>query len=406
MAQRFAAEQPRGLVLADVNLPAVEAVAEEVGGLAVQADVSREADIRKLVDSAREFAGPIDLFYSNAGIGGPAGGPEAPDDELQRTWEINVMAHIWAARAVLPEMVERGEGYLLSTASAAGLLTQVSALAYSITKHAAVAAAEWIAITYGDAGIKVSCLCPLGVRTPMLEMALDDQVGAAALLADEVLEPSDVAEAVVAGIRDERFLILPHEIVGKYVALKGADHERWLTGMRRLVRARAARPSSRGGQPAAAAASEPGEAAELARVDWLGHVGVAPCLERSVSISLHSAGGAREDRTVRRARIGLDLAREPEPVAVGQVEIEHDQLGDLLGDRAFGRAQRAHAGDVVTVELEHALEQLEVQIVVVDDEDPARRRARHLAANPDRASSRLSGMSSTSSGTVSTGSRA
>ena len=236
LAQRFAADAPRGLVLADVNLPAVEAVAEEVGGLAVQADVSREADIRNLVDSAREFAGPIDLFCSNAGIGGPGGGPEAPDDELERTWEINVMAHIWAARAVLPEMVERGEGYLLSTASAAGLLTQVSALAYSITKHAAVAAAEWIAVTYGDAGIKVSCLCPLGVRTPMLEMALDDQVGAAALLADEVLEPADVAEAVVAGIRDERFLILPHEIVGKYVALKGADHERWLTGMRRIVR--------------------------------------------------------------------------------------------------------------------------------------------------------------------------
>ena len=157
VAQRFAAEQPRGLVLADINLAAVEAVAEEVGGLAVQVDVSREADIRKLVDSAREFAGLIDLFYSNAGIGGPGGGPEAPDDELQRTWEINVMAHIWAARAVLPEMVERGEGYLVSTASAAGLLTQVSALAYSITKHAAVAAAEWIAMTYGDAGIKVSC---------------------------------------------------------------------------------------------------------------------------------------------------------------------------------------------------------------------------------------------------------
>jgi NAD(P)-dependent dehydrogenase (short-subunit alcohol dehydrogenase family) len=130
LAQRFAAEQPRGLVVADVNLSAVEAVAEEVGGLAVQADVSHEADIRSLVDRAREFAGPIDLFCSNAGIGGPGGGPEASDEELQRTWEINVMAHIWAARAVLPEMVERGEGYLLSTASAAGLLTQVSALAY------------------------------------------------------------------------------------------------------------------------------------------------------------------------------------------------------------------------------------------------------------------------------------
>lgn len=236
LALRFARERPRALVLADVNLTAVQAVAEEVGGLAVQADVSREQDIHALVAQAREHDGPIDLFCSNAGIGGPGGGPEASDEDLQRTWEINVMAHIWAARAVLPEMVQRGEGYLLSTASAAGLLTQVSALAYSITKHAAVAAAEWLAITYGDAGIKVSCLCPLGVRTPMLEMALDDQVGAAALLADEVLEPADVAEAVLVGIREERFLILPHEIVSKYVALKGADHERWLTGMRRIVR--------------------------------------------------------------------------------------------------------------------------------------------------------------------------
>jgi NAD(P)-dependent dehydrogenase (short-subunit alcohol dehydrogenase family) len=236
LALRFATEQPRALVLADVNEEAVQAVAEEVGGLAVRTDVSREDEIRALVERAREFGGPIDLFCSNAGIGGPGGGPEVSNEELQRTWEINVMAHIWAARAVLPEMLERGEGYLMSTASAAGLLTQVSALAYSITKHAAVATAEWIAVTYGDAGIKVSCLCPLGVRTPMLEMALDDQVGAAALLADEVLEPADVAEAVVAGIREERFLILPHEIVHKYVALKGADNERWLTGMRRIVR--------------------------------------------------------------------------------------------------------------------------------------------------------------------------
>jgi NAD(P)-dependent dehydrogenase (short-subunit alcohol dehydrogenase family) len=131
--------------------------------------------------------------------------------------------------------VQRGEGYLMSTASAAGLLTQVSALAYSMTKHAAVAVAEWLAITYADAGIKVSCLCPLGVRTPMLDIALGDKVGAAALLADDVLEPSDVAEAVLQAIREERFLILPHEVVRQYVALKGADHERWLTGMRRLV---------------------------------------------------------------------------------------------------------------------------------------------------------------------------
>jgi NAD(P)-dependent dehydrogenase (short-subunit alcohol dehydrogenase family) len=236
LAQRFAAEAPRALVLADINLEAVEAVAREVGGLAVRTDVSREADIQALVGRAREFGGAIDLFCSNAGIGGPGGGPEASDEDLERTWKVNVMAHVWAARAVLPEMVQRGDGYLMSTASAAGLLTQVSALGYSMTKHAAVSVAEWLAINYADAGIKVSCLCPLGVRTPMLEMALDDTVGAAALLVDDVLEPSDVAEAVLLAIREERFLILPHEIVKKYVALKGADNERWLTGMRRIVR--------------------------------------------------------------------------------------------------------------------------------------------------------------------------
>jgi NAD(P)-dependent dehydrogenase (short-subunit alcohol dehydrogenase family) len=176
------------------------------------------------------------LFFSNAGVPGPGGGPEAPDDELQATWEINVMAHVWAARALLPEMVARGEGYLLSTASAAGLLTQVSALAYSITKHAAVALAEWLAITYGDAGIKVSCLCPQAVRTPMLDAALEDPIGAGPLLAGGLLEPDDVAGAVVEGLRAERFLILPHEAVAQYMELKGAQPERWLKGMRRLVR--------------------------------------------------------------------------------------------------------------------------------------------------------------------------
>jgi NAD(P)-dependent dehydrogenase (short-subunit alcohol dehydrogenase family) len=146
------------------------------------------------------------------------------------------MAHVWAARALLPEMVERGDGYLMSTASAAGLLTQVGAQVYSVTKHAAVAVAEWLAITYGDAGVKVSCLCPLGVRTPMLDGAMEDTVGAAALLIDELLEPSDVAETVFQAIRDERFLILPHPKVADYMARRGADDDRWIAGMRRMVR--------------------------------------------------------------------------------------------------------------------------------------------------------------------------
>jgi len=236
LARRFATEGLRGLVLADLDLPAVEAVAKETGGVAVQCDVGREEEVQSLVTRARQVAGPIDLFCSNAGVPGPGGGPiEASDDEWQRAWQINVMAHVWAARALLPEMLERGEGYLMSTASAAGVLTQVSALVYSVTKHAAVAVAEWLAIHYADAGIKVSCLCPLGVRTAMLEEALGDPVGAAALLSDEVLEPADVAEAVLAGIRDERFLILPHPQVARYMAFKGSENERWLSGMKRMV---------------------------------------------------------------------------------------------------------------------------------------------------------------------------
>jgi NAD(P)-dependent dehydrogenase (short-subunit alcohol dehydrogenase family) len=241
-ARRFAAEGAR-VVVADLNLEPIEALADELDGLAVQTDVSRESEIVELVRRARE-AGEIDLFFSNAGIGGPPGGPEAPDDELQRTWEINVMAHVWAARAVLPAMVARGEGYLLSTASAAGLLTQVSALGYSMTKHAAVSVAEWLSITYADAGIKVSCLCPQAVRTPMLDLALEDPVGAAPLLAGGLLEPEEVAAAVIAGLADERFLILPHQDVARYMALKGSDPERWLKGMRRLVREARAQPDA------------------------------------------------------------------------------------------------------------------------------------------------------------------
>ncbi len=205
-AIRFAAEGAR-VVVADLDLASAQRVADEIGGaLAVQVDVSSEAAIGELVSRAREAGGPIDLFFSNAGVPGPVGGPDAPDDELQSTWEINVMAHVWAARAVLPEMRERGRGYLLSTASAAGLLTQISALGYSMTKHAAVAVAEWLAITYADDGITVSCLCPQAVRTPMLELALEDPVGAAPLLSGGLLEPEDVARG---GRRGDRRRAVP-----------------------------------------------------------------------------------------------------------------------------------------------------------------------------------------------------
>jgi NAD(P)-dependent dehydrogenase (short-subunit alcohol dehydrogenase family) len=249
LARRIAAEGARAVVLADLDLPSVEAVAGEIGGIAVRTDVSRESDLQALITQAHDAHGPIDLFCSNAGVAGPSGGPEAPDEEWQRVWEINVLAHVRAARALVPEMVARGEGYLLNTASAAGLLTQVSAIAYSATKHAAVAVAEWLAINYGDAGIKVSCLCPQAVQTPLLELALEDAVGAVPLLAGGVLEPADVAEAAIIGIREERFLILPHEEVAKYMALKGAQPERWLNGMRKLVRQ--ARSDTGGAPPTA-----------------------------------------------------------------------------------------------------------------------------------------------------------
>jgi len=237
LAERFAAERPRALVLADVNGEAVREVARSLGepAIGLEVDVGREEEILGLVDAARRAGGAIDLFCSNAGVAGPSGGPEAAEREWERAWRINVMAHVWAARALLPEMLERRDGYLLSTASAAGLLTQVGALVYSVTKHAAVAVAEWLAITYRERGIKVSCICPLGVRTPMLDGALGDTVGGAALLRDELLEPAEVAEAVVAGVREERFLILPHPQVARYMAFRATDNERWLAAMRRMV---------------------------------------------------------------------------------------------------------------------------------------------------------------------------
>lgn len=236
-AVRFAAEGAR-LVLADLDEDGVDLVAQEVGAVGMGADVGRERDVRALIDAAQRRHGPIDLFYSNAGIGGPPGGPEAPDDQLQRTWEVNVMSHVWAARALLPEMVARGSGYLVSTASAAGVLTQLAALGYSMTKHAAVALAEWLHITYADAGIRVSCVCPQGVNTPLFRAAVElDPVGNAPMVAQPVLEPDDVAEAVLAGIADERFLILPHEEVAAFMAVKGTQPERWLEGMRGLLAA-------------------------------------------------------------------------------------------------------------------------------------------------------------------------
>ena len=228
---RFAAESPRGVVVADREAEGATEVARQIGGLAVTADVSSEAGVIKLVEQTTSAFGPIDLFCSNAGIGGVAGGAEVPNEEWQRIWEINVMAHIYAARAVLPAMLARGEGYLLNTVSAAGLLTTIGAAPYSVTKHAALAFAEWIAMTHGDAGIKVSCLCPQGVKTNMLKGSLS---GAGQFLVDTALEPEEVADAVVKGLAEEKFLILPHPEALGYFQRKAADYDRWLRGMRKL----------------------------------------------------------------------------------------------------------------------------------------------------------------------------
>jgi short-subunit dehydrogenase len=172
----------------------------------------------------------IDLFCSNAGIG-TLGGADEPNETWQRIWEVNLMAHVYAARHVLPGMLARGEGYILATASAAGLLSQIGSAPYSVTKHGAVAFAEWLSITHGEAGIKVSCLCPQGVNTDLLKQSAG---GPGEFLRANALEPEDVAEAVVKGIDDERFLILPHLEVAEYVRRKATDYDRWLRGMRRL----------------------------------------------------------------------------------------------------------------------------------------------------------------------------
>jgi NAD(P)-dependent dehydrogenase (short-subunit alcohol dehydrogenase family) len=218
------------VVCADLNALGAQAVATEIGALARACDVSKESDIAALVDWTEETVGPIDLFCSNAGIL-VAGGVEVPDEQWQRIWDINVMSQVWAARHVVPRMVERGGGYLLNTASAAGLLNQIGAAPYGVTKHASVGLAEWLAITYGDQGIGVSVLCPQAVRSEMTR-GLEDHVASI----DGMLEPEPVAEACIQAIAENRFLVLPHPNVLDYMRAKTQDYDRWLGGMRKLNR--------------------------------------------------------------------------------------------------------------------------------------------------------------------------
>ena len=227
---RFAREKPRALVVADLDGAAAETTAREVHGLSRKGDVSSEEDLRGLVRETEERYGRIDLLCSNAGVLA-MGGVELPDAEWRRVMDVNVQAHLWAARAAIPGMIERGGGYLLQTVSAAGMLTQIGSAPYAVSKHAALALAEWIAMTHGDEGIGVSCLCPQGVRTRMLLGENGDQES---FLREGSVSPEEVAEAAVEGLADERFLILPHPEVAEYERRRAMDRDRWLRGMRKL----------------------------------------------------------------------------------------------------------------------------------------------------------------------------
>jgi NAD(P)-dependent dehydrogenase (short-subunit alcohol dehydrogenase family) len=230
MARRLIEEGARGVAVADLNLERAQGVARDIGGdaIAVACDVSREADIQQLVAATRERWGQVDIYFSNAGILGQMGGLELEDALWEKMWQVHGMAHVWAARAVVPEMVARGEGYFLVTASAAGLLNIVETAPYGVTKHAAVAFAEWLRIAYGRKGVRVSCLCPQSVQTDMTR----DGTGSAGL--DGVLTPAQVAEVLVKTMHDETFLALPHPEVAKYFLNKAQDYDRWLGGMQKL----------------------------------------------------------------------------------------------------------------------------------------------------------------------------
>ena len=239
LAERFHEEGARGVAVADLDAEAAEAVARTVGGLAITTDVSREEDVHRAVRETEERFGPIDLLCSNAGVAfSDAPGwmsTSQSQEQWETAWKVNVMAHVWGAREALPGMIRRGGAYLLHTVSAAGLLNQIGDACYSTTKHAALGFAESVAITHGDQGIKVSVLCPQAVATRMFTSE-EHSAAADAASADGVLTPAEVAEAVIQGLAEESFLILPHPRVQQYMSRKVSDYDRWLRGMRRFRR--------------------------------------------------------------------------------------------------------------------------------------------------------------------------
>jgi NAD(P)-dependent dehydrogenase (short-subunit alcohol dehydrogenase family) len=240
LSRAFAEQGAAGVAVADIDGIGADRVADEINAtgrsaLAVTVDVAREEDVGALVEETERTFGPVDLFCANAGII-VEGGVEVPDRAWERMWAVNVLSHIYAARAVLPGMMARRQGYLLHTASAAGLLTQLGSAPYSVTKHAVVALAEWLSITHAEDGIKVSCLCPQGVWTGMTGAA-DEAV--AQLISSTagrngMLEPEAVATAVLEALSEERFLVLPHPDVATFEQRRAGDRERWLRGMRKI----------------------------------------------------------------------------------------------------------------------------------------------------------------------------
>jgi NAD(P)-dependent dehydrogenase (short-subunit alcohol dehydrogenase family) len=233
LVERFIAEGAKAVVAVDINSENVQKTVDEFGCVGMSADVAKEDDVKRIIDDTEKTIGPIDLFCSNAGVGAGAS-EQSANAEWQLSWDVNVMSHVYAARHLVPLMAERGEGYLLNTASAAGLLNQIGGAAYGVTKHAAVGLAEWLALTYAHQGIKVSVLCPQAVRTAMT--ANSDDKGTQAASGDGMMEPEELADIVVEHLEREAFLILTHEEVKTYMQRKAADYDRWIGGMNRLFR--------------------------------------------------------------------------------------------------------------------------------------------------------------------------
>ena len=232
LVKRFLAENPRAVVAVDIDEAGVRQAAEELGCVAMAADVAQEADILRVIDDTERDHGPIDLFCSNAGVFAGAN-EQSPNEEWQFIWDVNVMSHVYAARHLVPRMIARGGGHLLNTASAAGLLNQVGGAAYGVTKHAAVGFAEWLSMTYAHEGIRVSVLCPQAVRTAMTD---NNNEGTMAAAVDGMMAPEELADIVVEHLERDAFLILTHDEVKTYMARKSADYDRWIGGMNRLHR--------------------------------------------------------------------------------------------------------------------------------------------------------------------------